>query len=205
MSNTHTSCCGAGDHEEGDCVLAAVDLPRVTCLNERIDGSCRKIFKAFSERRNKDTFMQSQDYDNELILHVPFVSSVRLKSFCLSGGENGKCPSKVRIFTNRPDLDFDSVYDATPTQEIDIGSPDHEADLWYPLQVSKFNNVYSVAIHFSGNLEPSADDVEIYFVGLRGDNMGWKRGIVDAVYELRPLSQDNPVSDHLANARHLGM
>jgi hypothetical protein len=38
------------------------------------------------------------DADEELLLFIPFTANIKLKSFTLIGGENGKGPKKVKMY-----------------------------------------------------------------------------------------------------------
>lgn len=82
------------------------------------EGSCRKVFKPWSERTNfENGGMRSNDDDPEMLLYIPFTGSVTLKAFCVIGAPDGASPGKVRAYINNDNLDFDAVTDIPPVQE----------------------------------------------------------------------------------------
>ena len=55
-----------------------IDLENVSCLNEEIEGSGKSVFKAWENRKNKETFVVS-DADEELLFNIPFTGNIKLK------------------------------------------------------------------------------------------------------------------------------
>lgn len=85
------------------------------------EGSCRKVFRAWSQRTDfSNGALKSNDDDPELLLHIPFTGSMTLRGMCIIGGSGGTSPSKVRAFINQDNLDFSEVGDLAPVQEWDL-------------------------------------------------------------------------------------
>eukprot|EP01026_Neomeris_dumetosa_P041413 TRINITY_DN3431_c0_g1_i6.p2 TRINITY_DN3431_c0_g1~~TRINITY_DN3431_c0_g1_i6.p2 ORF type:complete len:118 (-),score=7.06 TRINITY_DN3431_c0_g1_i6:52-405(-) len=105
----HGSCCHDHDCGEADCSPAwslykHIDLAKVRCLNERNVGSVQNVFKPWSQRTlPSNPPLQSNEDDPELIVHVPFDGSVKLKAICIVGGEDGSHPSHMKVYINRED------------------------------------------------------------------------------------------------------
>ena len=59
-------------------------------------------------------------------------------------------------------------------------------------QVTKFNGVHSIDLHFPSNLG-GADATEIAFIGFKGEFSERRREAVTAVYETRPVPTDHKV------------
>ncbi len=100
-----------------------------------------------------------------MIIHVPFINSLRLRSILLLPPQpsNSLRPTRIRLFTNLPHLpSFSDIEDMQPVQDIDISTspsswqatagPDgrdsagrREVEEW-PLKVQKMASVFSVTI-----------------------------------------------------------
>ena len=99
-----------------------IDFESIRCSNA-IDASvCPKIFKTYENRFDTTIELQSDD-DEQLLIYVPFISNVKLKSIAIMGTP-GFAPSHLRAFINKDDLDFESATSSIPTQEFDLIS-DH--------------------------------------------------------------------------------
>jgi len=115
------------------------------------------------------------------------------------GGEGGSGPNKMRLFKNREHMTFDDVANMKADQEFEV-TQDDEGILHYPTKVVLFSNVHHLSIQFPSN-HANEDETKIYYVGLRGDfTEGSRVGVVNAVYEARPMAQD-----HKADVDQLGM
>ena len=100
--------CTDHSHDLGDdggiSLIESVDIESVRCLNEAVHGSCKTIIKhyevslscprlntrrcpvssdpkpfpPFQDRDNAEPYMESNEDDVEMIMHVPFTEGVRL-------------------------------------------------------------------------------------------------------------------------------
>eukprot|EP01116_Phalansterium_solitarium_P000757 TRINITY_DN10608_c0_g1_i1.p1 TRINITY_DN10608_c0_g1~~TRINITY_DN10608_c0_g1_i1.p1 ORF type:complete len:211 (-),score=37.56 TRINITY_DN10608_c0_g1_i1:103-735(-) len=185
---------GGHDHkhdeiERGDqfSLFQHIDISRVTCLNENEPGSCRLVFKPWDIRLDRSQFLESSD-DAELLLHIPFAGSVKLKSFII-GGAGESAPSRVKMFTNRDDIDFSNASDVPPVQEWEL-QPDPQCELEYPTKIVKFSSVSSLTMYIPANF--GAERTRITYIGLKGDfSLAGKREAVIAAYEAKPLPGDH--------------
>jgi len=74
-------------------------------------------------------------------------------------------------------------------QEFDLVS-DSEGTLEYATKVVTFSSVHHLSLYFGGNF--GEDVTKIYYIGLKGEfTPGHKTGVVNAVYEARPLMKDH--------------
>jgi len=126
------------------------------------------------------------DVDEQLIIHIPFTGAIKLKSIIILGGNGGQAPSKLKIFTNRDDIDFSNVSDISPVQEWDLVEA---GEIEYPTKIAKFNNVTDLTIYISDNY--GANTTKIYYIGFKGDFTPVKRQAVTAVYESKPQAKDH--------------
>jgi hypothetical protein len=106
-----------GEEDFGQSLFQQIDIDNIVAHNEQADGSCRRVFKPYSERLTNTPFARSSN-DPELLIHIPFLSSVTLKSFVICGGSPQSAPSKVKMWVNRDDIDFTS--EVPPTQVFDL-------------------------------------------------------------------------------------
>lgn len=197
MPPSFKGCC-VHDHdcEAADCgpswsLYKHIDLHKVRCLNESEEGSCKRVFKPWAQRLDFSTApLESNEDDPELLIHVPFDGQVVLKAICVIGGTDGTSPSRLKVFTNRDDLDFGGAADMAPTQEWELVENLNGA-IEYPTQVTKFNGVYSLDLYIPDCF--GADRTRIHFIGLKGEYQQVKREAVNAVYEARPVPKDHKV------------
>ena len=72
--NCNKTCC---DHQEAAAedaaswsLYAKIDTQNIQCLNEEVDGSCKKIFRPWDDRLNRAYEVKS-DVDQELLFNIP--------------------------------------------------------------------------------------------------------------------------------------
>ncbi|KAL4424497.1 hypothetical protein ABPG77_006806 [Micractinium sp. CCAP 211/92] len=207
--------CAAHDHDcgEHDCSSAwslykHIDIQHVRCLNEAVEGSCRKVFKPWHRRlepagaTGSGEQLDSEEDDPELLLHVPFDGSVKLTGITVVGGPEGTAPSKLKVYINRDDLDFSIVSDMPAVQEWEL-LENADGTVEYPTHAAKFNGVHSLDLYFPSN--HGADHTTITFIGLRGEFAERRRQAVEAVYEAKPMPQDHQVPEDQRQGWNLGM
>ncbi|KAG0263344.1 hypothetical protein DFQ27_001803 [Actinomortierella ambigua] len=100
-------------------LLGKIDRDLVVCLNESAPGQGKAILKPWADKMD-DTKVLESDADEQLILFIPFTASVRIKSISIRYEPGETAPSKVKAFTNREDVDFDTAESMEPTQEFDL-------------------------------------------------------------------------------------
>ncbi|KAL7435325.1 hypothetical protein ACHAXH_003133 [Discostella pseudostelligera] len=212
----------------GASLRPAIDLASVQCLNESRPNSGRDILKLYEDRLSSSPSLLSQydpDEVPELLLIVPFSEVVSMKSICIhSIAENSTTttteavapPRTVRIYVNRPILDFETVRDLDPTATITLVPPSHQyteeyagGTIDYPLRpAGRFQNVTEIALYFCDNygMPPGygsshdMDDTDeecvptcITYVGFKGKGTNMKRQAVEAVYETLGMKKDHQV------------
>mmetsp|Transcript_9721 Transcript_9721/g.26928 ORF Transcript_9721/g.26928 Transcript_9721/m.26928 type:complete len:211 (+) Transcript_9721:125-757(+) len=192
------------DHDHGDdlglSLLPYIDLARVVCYNEEVNGSGQKVFKIHEERLTATPSVTSPEDDPELLFYIPFTETVTVKHFSIrNGSTNGDtaAPRRVKIFTNRDDIDFETARELPAHQETILVEPEHIVDgtVDYPARpASKFTNITSIAMYVQDNFDDSGEaPTEITFVGFKGKGTKMKRVAVEAVYETRGMKKDHKV------------
>eukprot|EP00518_Triparma_eleuthera_P020617 CAMPEP_0197570766 /NCGR_PEP_ID=MMETSP1320-20131121/41292_1 /TAXON_ID=91990 /ORGANISM="Bolidomonas sp., Strain RCC2347" /LENGTH=198 /DNA_ID=CAMNT_0043133219 /DNA_START=118 /DNA_END=710 /DNA_ORIENTATION=- len=178
------------DDESTTNLRSYIDMSSVHALNESEAGSCKLVFKDYKSRNQPLPNMKSNEDDPELILHVPFTQAVKVQSVCISGGLGGKAPTEAKVWVDRDDIDFSNAEDLPPAQTLSLVDPDQHlqfgaGSLDYPLRASKFQAASSLTFFFPDSF--GGDRTVITYVGFKGIAMNMRRGVVDAVYEARPV------------------
>jgi hypothetical protein len=222
-NNTVGVCAHDHDCEEEDCsgsynaLWKVVNLSTTRCLNEETPNSCHNVFRPWerrldaiptplrSEPRDGDDTDDTDENGNELLLHVEFDASVKLKAFSVIGGlgdEFESRPRSVRLYINRDDLDFGTVQQLEPVQAFDL-LDNQDGSVEYPVRTAKFNGVHSIDMHFPSISE--SDHITISYIGFKGDFEERRREAVEAVYEGVALPKDHTVPSDENPARHMMM
>ena len=163
-------------------------------MNAQEDEAAARVIRPWDERTQTlvGDPLRSDDDDPELIVHVPFVSDVKVRGLMIIGGGGGRAPSEVKVWVNKPagDISFDNASRRAPTQSFDLGE-DLRGELEYQTDFTKFQAVSSLTLFFPSNRNRDGT-TEISFLGFRGEGTGNRRDmIVTAVYEARPMAEDH--------------
>ncbi|KAL1914760.1 uncharacterized protein VTP21DRAFT_8018 [Calcarisporiella thermophila] len=170
-----------------DNLYGRIDREHVSCLNEAVPGSGKKVIKPWHERMDNEQFVES-DSDEQLIFFIPFTGNVKLRSICIRAGPGEAAPSKMKAFINREDVDFDVADTYDPVQEWElVQNTDEVAE--YPTRLTKFTSVRNLTLYFPENF--GADATRVLFIGLRGEWSEIKKDPIITIYE----AQANP-ADH---------
>ncbi|CAK0741077.1 hypothetical protein CVIRNUC_001298 [Coccomyxa viridis] len=198
MPNFGACCAHDHDCEAADCGPAwslheRIDQSHVWALNEAHAGSVKGVFRPWAERLDMSLpTLDSNEDDPELLIHVPFNGSVKIKAITIIGGSDGMAPAVMRAYTNREDLDFSTVAELPPMQQWDL-QENLNGSIEYPTQVPKFSGVHCIDLHIPTSF--GADSTKIHFIGFKGEFTEGKREAVIAVYEAKPLISDHKVAN----------
>lgn len=198
--------CDGHDHDYDDedglglSLRPSIDFSKVVCLNEEEPGSGKAVLKLHEERLSTTPSLLSPEGDPELLLVIPFNEAVTVKKLSIhdaSTSTETASPRRIKIFTDRVDLDFDTARELNAQQEFDLVPAEHLTDgtVDYPLRpAGRFSNINSLIIFFEDNYDDSGEAAtEITFIGLKGKGSGIRRKAVDTVYESRPVPKDHQV------------
>jgi hypothetical protein len=159
--------------------------------------------KLHEDRLSDKPSLTSPDDDPELLLTIPFTEAVTIQSITIrnnSSDNNYASPRKVKVFTNREDLDFETARDMPAQQELELLPTHHYADgtIDYPCRpAGRFQSISALTIFVLDNYD-DASGTEITYVGFKGKGTGAKRLTVDAVYETRGMKKDHKVKGEFA-------
>jgi len=122
-----------------------------------------------------------------LILRVPFTGSVKLRALLLKTGPTDQTPSKVVLFANEDNLDFDDAVDKAPTQDFDVPQGREVGE--YVVKAAKFSNLSSITLFFPAS--QGADTTQLYYVGFIGQWSERTNNPVITVYEAQANLADH--------------
>jgi hypothetical protein len=204
MVGTHGSSCQC-DHDLANPLGGThwleeyVDVQNITGINEDTPGSCKSLFRPYSERlSDPENPCKLIDEDPDLIeeglvIHIPFSCGVKLTGITVIGGENGSAPSSLRLFANLQDSSTVNEI-SEPSQVIDSLVEDFCGVVEYPLRPVRFSNVNSLVLQFP--VKTNGVPIEINWIGLKGIASGDKRQAVVTVYESRANIADHEVKEN---------
>ncbi|KAJ7070163.1 galactose-binding domain-like protein [Mycena amicta] len=195
MPHQHDEHCGheatEHDHEHdtahlgpNDNLFSQIDRDNVVALN--VVGAGSVVIKPWHERLDESKSLES-DADDQIIIRIPFTSSVRLRSLLLKAGPTDQTPAKVALFANENNFDFDDVADKTPTQELTVAQGREVGE--YALRTAKFSNVSSISLLFPAS--QGADTTQIYYIGFLGHWTERKNSAPITVYEAQANLADH--------------
>ncbi|KAI9597724.1 galactose-binding domain-like protein [Syncephalis fuscata] len=210
MSHCHHEHHGHDGHDHGDdhthddeialvkdLLYEKIDRDNVRGLNESIPGAAKSIIKPWHERNSTTPLLES-DSDEQLIVIVPFTGMVKLKSILIKTGRGDVAPSRLSVFVNRDDVDFDTVNDVEATQTWELANNADDV-CEYHTRLAKFSSVRSVTLFFPENF---GDDItQLTFLGFRGEWTKIQPQPIITVYELQanPADHQTPADELRAN------
>ncbi|CAD6585921.1 MAG: hypothetical protein TREMPRED_004278 [Tremellales sp. Tagirdzhanova-0007] len=150
-----------------DSLFSQVDLPNVIAMNAE-DGPIagQRAIKSWEERDDETRWCES-DADDSLIIKIPFISSVSLRSITLKAGPSGQTPAAMHLYRNAPGLDFSDAVSATPTQVFEVVQAREGVE--YQVKAAKFASLTSVTLFFPRNSSEGGETTtRLYYIGVRG-------------------------------------
>jgi hypothetical protein len=185
MSCSHDHSSNQCDHSDKETqefsLYSQINTLGLKCLNCVDPDNGFKIFKPWSDRLDTTVLLSSEE-DEEIIIYIPFVSSLKLTSIGLLGIGGDSDPSGLKVFVNRDDVDFDSVRDITPTQEFECVRNSGGVVPEYKTLPTKFGNVRSLTLFISSNF--GAERTVLSYIGLKGEFTILKQDPVITNYEV---------------------
>lgn len=196
MSCQHEHANGLCDHSDADrdgggfMLHSQIDLEGIRCFNALDDSKAPKVFKSWENRFSLDDILTS-DSDEELIIFIPFLSSLKLKSISIMGLNDSTAPSKMKVYLNRDDIDFTTVESFQENQEWDlIQFLARDMVPEYPTKLTKgFTNVRSLTIYIPSNF--GEDVTKIAYLGLKGEYTAINKDPIITNYEIAANPTDH--------------
>jgi len=147
-------------------LFSVIDRDNVFGVNITVPEDAKELIKPWPERDSTIKYADS-NVDDQLIIHIPFVEQVRIRSVFLKPARGELSPRRVRIYVNRPfGVDFGEVDGLKPQQDVSLLEGAEEVTE-YPVRVAAFANVSSVTLLFSDSLDGEVS--RMYYVGFKGE------------------------------------
>jgi len=137
---------------------STIQFPQVTCLNEAEGHTARDLLKDVTTQENRSI---RSDCDAQLLITIPFNSSVRLQSLIIEG-PIGKAPKRIRLFINNVSMDFDNATSLPSVQDLELNQTDTKqgSSIQVQLKFVKFQRVDTLIIFVDSN-QSGGDVTEI--------------------------------------------
>ena len=165
------------------------------------------------DRRNDPEPEVLSDNDDQLIIHIPFTSSVKLTTFLFRPSSTPEyTPTTIKLFKNLPEsaVNFDDIPEMpsakiTTTLESIPTVQDTTELVSFPLAPVKWGNTDTVTLFVEGSV--GGDHAGIQFLGFKGKSSGYSRQAPqNIVYESAPQLKDHSKvgADSLSSAHGFG-
>ncbi|KAK2805995.1 hypothetical protein FQN50_006010 [Emmonsiellopsis sp. PD_5] len=193
------------DHDHSDDITPAlqsnlyqqIDFDNIITFNEAESKSGAAIVKkTWAQRLDEKPELES-DADEQLLMYIPFTGQTKLHSLLLYSPPTPSAPHTIKLYRNRPDLDFSTAADLPPTQTLSIpqtltGTSSDVLEL--PLNRAQFNNTTSITLFFEDNWSRGEEEVtRVGYVGFKGSHMALSREPVSFLYEAAANPRDHKV------------
>lgn len=189
---------------EMESLYSKIDLTGVRAINERVPESAAQIIKPWDQRFSDELSCMS-NVDGQIILHVPFVGQIKLKSILLRCPATTSAAKEMYVYVNRDDLDFTNVDDAIPIETFECVAYEHASDMIeYPVKTRLYRNVRSITLYFKQHWSDDEDDpLILYYLGFRGDHTEIRTGPISVTYEAFANPKDHKVRGFNRTSRKL--
>ena len=130
-----------------------------------------------------------------------FTGSIRLHSILLRTSEDQSAPKALKLFINKDDLDFATVEDLTPTQDLMLSQSSEVVE--YPVRRAHFNNTYSLTLFIENNY--GDETTRLSYIAFKGEHTKLSREPVEVLYEKAANPKDHELMTKLvqgAASRH---
>lgn len=181
-----------------------INFDDITTLNESESGSGQAIVKKTWAERLQDEPELESDADEQLLIHIPFVSipfsipiltgnsftgQVKLHSILIRTSNSSSAPQVLKVFINRDDLDFSTASDLPPTQEFCLSQTSEIQDI--SVKRALFGKVQSLTLFVEDNY--GEDVTRMSYLGFKGDWMQLGRAPTNILYEAAANPTDHVV------------
>ncbi|KAL1956974.1 hypothetical protein VTO42DRAFT_6463 [Malbranchea cinnamomea] len=178
-------------------LYSQIDFDGIITLNEAEPKSGAAIVRKTWDQRLDEKPELESDADEELLMTIPFTGQVKLHSLLIYAAPTPSAPKTIKLFRNRPDLDFSTAADLSPTQTLTVPQTLTGADadvLEIPLNRALWNTTTSVTLFFEHNWSDGDEDVtRVGYIGFKGHYMALNRELVSVLYEAAANPRDHVV------------
>ncbi|CAN0147761.1 unnamed protein product [Pylaiella littoralis] len=115
------------------------------CLNQLSGTTWENLFQG------DDRLLLKSDADEQLLLHVGFMETVKLHSIDFVAPADDSAPSTVKLYLNRHSMGFSDTDDMSPAQTLELTQEDLVAGSASVLKFVKFQRVTGLSIFVADN------------------------------------------------------
>ncbi|EAS31665.1 uncharacterized protein CIMG_07144 [Coccidioides immitis RS] len=193
------------DHDHSDDLTPAfqsllykqIDFDGIVTLNESEPKAGTAIVKKTWAQRLDDSPELESDVDEQMLMYIPFTGQVKLHSLLFYAPPTTSAPKTIKLFRNRPDLDFSTASDLQATQTLTVPQTltGSDADaLEIPLNRAQWNTTTSVTLFFEDNWSGGDEEVtKVGYIGFKGHYMALIREPVTVLYEAAANPKDHVI------------
>ncbi|KAH6906712.1 galactose-binding domain-like protein [Coprinopsis sp. MPI-PUGE-AT-0042] len=166
-----------------------IDKHSVHGLNLTTPEDAKTIIKPWDDREDTTKWAES-NVDDQLIIHVPFMENVRIRSILLKLGRGETTPRHLRIYVNHNTIiDFSDAEQTKPHLNITLQEGENGA--------AAFSSVHSLSLFFN---EAVGDEVSrIYYLGFKGDMRHVKKEVASRLEVPAQNAADATLMNKAAN------
>ncbi|CAN0204600.1 unnamed protein product, partial [Ascophyllum nodosum] len=115
------------------------------CLNQQSGATWENLFMG------DDRLMLKSDADEQLLLHIGFMETVKLHSIDFVAPADDTAPLTVKLYINRQSMGFSDTDDMEPAQTLELTPDDLVAGSVSVLKFVKFQRVSGLSIFVADN------------------------------------------------------
>jgi hypothetical protein len=118
-------------------------------LNLSVPETARDVIKPWDSRDATDTYAES-NVDDQLIIHIPFIESVRIKSILIKTGRGELAPQNLNVYVNAPTIiDFSDAESGNVKAQLEVAlKTDESGVVEYPVRAAVLGNVTALSLFF---------------------------------------------------------
>lgn len=205
MEHNHGPNCPCSEFKlsmNSDNINGLIDFESLICLNERIPGSCKIVF-----REEEEKYKQNQQgnsclsvlNDPELLFIIRFREEVKIRAINVVTDPDAVV-SDLNLYINEENVSFDLV-DEPPAYHYEINHFTPKGEFEVYTNVQKCTNIHSIVLHFKGKSKA----VGVKYIGLKGVGKKTKRDIVHAKYESLSTKENNINIEDITQGQFMGI
>lgn len=124
-------------------------LTSIHGLNLSVPETARDVIKPWDARDSTDAYAQS-NVDDQLIIHIPFIESVRIKSILIKTGRGELAPQNLNVYVNAPTIiDFSDAESGNVKAQLEVAlKTDEPGVVEYPVRAAVLGNVMALSLFF---------------------------------------------------------
>ncbi|KJA13744.1 hypothetical protein HYPSUDRAFT_92649 [Hypholoma sublateritium FD-334 SS-4] len=176
-------------------LYGVVDRDNIHGLNLTVPEDAKEVVKPWDQREDNVKYLDSS-VDDQLIVHIPFIENVRIKSILLKLGRGEVAPRHLQIYANRSTIVDFAEAEATRAH-LNISLLEGETGVVeYPMRAATFASVHSLSLFFNDSV--GGEVSRVYYIGFKGDMRSIKREVNSKLEVPAPHAADASLTDRIS-------